>query len=141
MNAFLSYTMRDRSIDHHTLRKIESGLRKYFPLYVDYLHNPGNNPQSHVMRALHQSRLIVLCSTPGLYFSPWVQLEIGTAHKLGIPIIVATAEELLHRGASRWYLNNLRSLYTLRQANTRTSLFLLPAGRNPSPSRMRPIDL
>ncbi|CAA9366994.1 MAG: hypothetical protein AVDCRST_MAG68-4952 [uncultured Gemmatimonadetes bacterium] len=87
MRIFVSYTMRDDYLNLSALREIEAFLRAHGSPYIDVLHNQGEDPQQHVVERLEEADLLVLCLTPGVLRSEWVQFELKFATDRRVPII------------------------------------------------------
>lgn len=87
MRIFLSYTLRDGHLTAAALRRIEESLNEHGLTYVDALHNPGVAPQQHVIEELTKADLVVICLTPGVLESEWVQFELDLARRRQIPIL------------------------------------------------------
>jgi len=86
MKVFLSYTIRDGSIDSQLLEQLEVQFRSKYSVYIDLLHNKGINPQQEVLKQLGESDLVIQIVTPLISDSEWACLEKELAIKEGIPI-------------------------------------------------------
>lgn len=89
MNIFVSYTLQDGVLDARYLRYIEKYLTGFGKPYIDLFHNIDNvDPQSYVVQMLHQASVLCALITPDFYLSKWTQLELNTARKRNIPILI-----------------------------------------------------
>jgi hypothetical protein len=86
MHVFVSYTLRDGVLNENDLRALERALSPASAAFIDLLHNKDVLPQRRVEDELERATLLLACRTPGFFDSEWVQFEIQTARKRGIPI-------------------------------------------------------
>lgn len=87
MNIFVSYTLRDGVLDEHKLERLHLILRGSGDPYIDVLHNKSLNRQARVVEELSNANVLIACVTQGFFASEWVQFELATARRRGIPII------------------------------------------------------
>lgn len=85
--VFLSYTLRDGIIDKSLLKSICELLSPTYDVFADAIHNDSVDKQKRVIDELHSSQYVVVLNTPLISESPWVNIEIDEANKMGIPIL------------------------------------------------------
>jgi len=88
MNIFVSYTLSDGQLSMDDLRHLAVVLsnQRQSP-YIDILHNTDSEPQRRVQAELERASLLLLCDTPGVRSSRWVQHELATAEARQILIV------------------------------------------------------
>lgn len=85
--VFLSYTLRDGFLDKSLLKSICDLLSPTYNVFADIIHNDSVDKQKRVIEELHSSQYVVVLDTPLISESPWVNIEIDEANKMGIPIL------------------------------------------------------
>jgi hypothetical protein len=94
---FVSYTIRDNSIDKDFLNQLDRFLKESFDVFIDYLHNDSDAKQERIETELISSDFIVLIKTEQTYYSEWVLKEIEIAKKFKIPIFEFEFNELINK--------------------------------------------
>ena len=84
--VFFSYTLRDGILDKSLLKNICELLSPTCDVFADVIHNDSVDKQKRVIDELHSSQYVVVLNTPLINESPWVNIEIEEANKIGIPI-------------------------------------------------------
>lgn len=86
MKVFLSYTIRDGSVNSNLLKRLEEQIGLECSIYIDLLHNQSENPQQEVIRQLGESDMVIQIVTPSIDKSEWACLEKELAILKGIPL-------------------------------------------------------
>ncbi|GAB3791330.1 TIR domain-containing protein [Nocardioides ungokensis] len=89
--GFLSYSMRDGTLDRHVLERVAHELRSTHEfVYVDLLHNLDPRPQDHLEDVLRNSTTLYALQTPAYASSPWARREFSLARRLGKTICLVS---------------------------------------------------
>lgn len=94
---FISYTIRDNSIDKEFLNQLDEFLRNTCNVFIDYLHNDSDAKQERIESELISSDFIILIKTDQTFNSEWVLKEIEIAKRVKIPILEFEFNELKNK--------------------------------------------
>lgn len=97
LNVFVSYTVRDKSIDKEFLIQLEKSLKLNYNIFIDLIHNDSENKQARIENELADSDCIILLKTKLTFYSQWVRKEMDLAKELKIPIFEFEFEDIKHR--------------------------------------------
>lgn len=95
--VFVSYTIRDNSINENFLNQLNEFLNMSFNVFIDYLHNDSDVKQERIEKELVNSDFIILIKTEQTYYSEWVLREIDIAKRFNIPIFEFEFNELMNK--------------------------------------------
>jgi hypothetical protein len=96
MRLFVSYSRRDGIVTTELLRSLEIYLRGFCKPFIHCLAEQGSKwEQIHVISSLVTSHAILIVKSPATSSSEWVQLEIGIATFLRIPVLELDSHDLV----------------------------------------------
>lgn len=87
--------MRDGVLSFGCLGKLKSALAGLCNAYIDSVDNSPDFSREVWIHALDTADLVLVCLTPAILTSPWVQFEIERASTLCKPILALDAQLLI----------------------------------------------
>ena len=92
---FVSYTIRDNSINIELLSRLEEFLKAFSSPFIDLLHNDSIDKQKRIEDELKATDFFLLLETKNVLDSPWVVKELLIALKLNVPIKIISLNNLM----------------------------------------------